>query len=242
MTDKINLDTLTQLFAQIEQAWVDRHDRALVYQLSEEYPQFRGQLYEFFEDIVLEAKSESTPEFCEADDRLYQWLQSSAIQIAIAAAQTQPMLTSTGGTPVLATEKAESKTSSSSLAEETKSGRKLTKDTWVLFLRRRTNQSVPNLTKALTNITTEYLVMISRHPNIVPQNVKVRIAKDIEETWGVPSQESIESLIEPPPMLRAASRSRPFEKEPTTFEELLDRSALSPQQKTFWLLHAKTNT
>jgi hypothetical protein len=42
-------------------------------------------------------------------------------------------------------------------------------------------------------------------------------------------------LIVEPKSVRAASRSQPFEREPETFEELLDRSALTKEQRFFWL-------
>ena len=79
-------DLLTELFGQIERAWIDHHDRMLVYELSEKHPEFRDQLYEFFEDLVLGPSNQFNREIEEAEDRVHKWLQSSGIEIAKAAA------------------------------------------------------------------------------------------------------------------------------------------------------------
>jgi hypothetical protein len=87
----------------------------------------------------------------------------------------------------------------------------------------------------LKNVTIEYLVLISRHPNIVPTAVKKTLAANIEQVWGIALNDSIQCLDIKPNVVRAASRSRPFAPEPQTFEELLDRSELNQEQKSFWV-------
>jgi hypothetical protein len=104
-----------------------------------------------------------------------------------------------------------------------------------MFLRQRTKQAVPTIAKRLTNVSTEYLILVSRHPSIVPTPVKKTLAKDIEHIWGIPCNDTFQYLIVERNSVRAASRSRPFEREPETFEELLDRSALTKEQRLFWL-------
>jgi hypothetical protein len=87
----------------------------------------------------------------------------------------------------------------------------------------------------LKNVTTEYLILISRHPNIVPTVVKKTLATNIEQVWGIDLNDSIQYLDIKPNVVRAASRSRPFAPEPQTFEELLDRSELNQEQRSFWV-------
>jgi hypothetical protein len=234
----MNLDLLSQLFAQIERAWFDDHDRTLVHRLSEEHPEFREQLYEFFEDIVVEPERQPSPEISEAEERVSEWLLSSGLDIGIgAAAQSRSSTTTgideTGGAPLSQTEH--------SAGDKPRSTPNKTTENWLIFLRRRTRQTVPCLTSGLQHVTTEYLALISRHPNVVPMRVKTQIAQDVERAWRIPVQESLDCLVGQPSERRAASRSRPFEKEPSTFEEILDRSAFTPEQKAYWLQYLSSH-
>jgi hypothetical protein len=236
MTQQINHDLLSKLFAQVERAWLDNHDDKLVYRLSEQYPEFRRQLHEFFEDMLIE--QEPTAEMIEAEDRVDQWLRSSGINIAItAAAQAR-------SSPVTSDDASNETASMKQEPQKQPHGKSTSTQTaanWLVFLRERTKQTLPNLTRPLQHVSTEYLVLLSRHPNIVPQKAKAQIAEDIERIWGVPVNESFHYLSQAPSVLRAASRSRPFEKEPQTFEELLDRSALTPEQKAFWRQYSSSS-
>lgn len=235
MMDQMNLDLLSQLFARIERAWFDDHDRTLVHRLSEQHPEFREQLYEFFEDIVVEPERQPSRESLEAEKRVSEWLLSSGFDIGIgAAAQSRSSTTTstddTGAAPLSQTERP--------AGDKPRSTPNRTTENWLVFLRRRTKQTVPGLTSGLQHVTTEYLVLISRHPNVVPMRVKTRVAQDMERAWRIPVQESLDCLVGQPSERRAASRSRPFEKEPETFEEILDRSALTPEQKAYWLQYS----
>ena len=78
-------------------------------------------------------------------------------------------------------------------------------ESWLMFLRKYTNQTVPNLARKLSNINTEYLVLVSRHPNVVPMSTKTKIAEEVEKAWGVPIRVSLVYLSEEPKLLRAAS-------------------------------------
>lgn len=238
MTDQMNLDLLSQLFAQIERAWLDDHDRMLVYRLSEQHPEFREQLYEFFEDIVLGPERHPSREMLEAEKRVSEWLVSSGLDMGIAAAteSRSSTTTTTDQSPSSAlshTERSGSGTPRSAPTTKT--------DNWLIFLRRRTKQTVPGLTNELEHVTTEYLVLVSRHPNVVPMSVRKHLAEDVERAWRIPVQESLDYLARPPRVQRAASRSRPFDKDPETFEEILDRSALTPEQKAYWQQYSSSH-
>src|SRR5258708_4596198 len=79
----MNVDRLGELFAEIEQAWLDRGDCMIVYRLSDQHPEFREFLYEFFEDLVLgPEEAPDSAKLVEAEDRLQQWLESTGFDIA----------------------------------------------------------------------------------------------------------------------------------------------------------------
>ncbi len=224
-------DLLAELLGQIERAWVDRHDRMLVYELSEKHPEFRDQLYEFFEDLVLGPSKDDSIEIEEAEERVHHWLQSSGLDIAkAAAAQEWAMRVTSDPTSSPAATSADDGIS----VEKVVAGQGKT-ETFLVFLRRRLGQKLPELAKSLPNVTTEFLVLVSRHPNLVPDQVKQTFARYVEERWRIPMKESFVYLAREPTILRAASRSQPFENEPASFQELLERGKLNAEQKTFWL-------
>jgi hypothetical protein len=239
MNDQINLDLISKLFAQIERAWLDHHDRKLVYQLSREHPELRSQLYEFFEDLVLGAEREPASDISEAETRAYEWLQSSGLDLAATAAEHEQFSRrTTTETPTLGFNRSEDP-GNDLVRNETKRNDANQGTTWLDFLRRRTNLRLSDLAGALQNVTIEYFVMVSRHPNLVPEQAKMELAKVTEDRWGVPAHDSLQCLTTEHSVRRAASRTRPFEKEPATFEDILERSALTPQQRAFWLQYAK---
>jgi hypothetical protein len=236
MMEQMNLDVLSQLFAQIERAWFDNRDRTLVYRLSEQHPEFREQLYEFFEDLVLGPEECREPEIIEAEERVSHWLQSTGLKIAATAAARERSATSGNETSSTPPSLRESLPTGAGKDKSTAKG----EGNWLIFLRRRTKQTVPNLAGALQNVTTEYLALISRYPNIVPFGVRAKLAEDVQSAWGIPVTDSFNFLSDQPNVVRAASRLRPFDKEPETFEELLNRSALTREQKVFWLEYASS--
>lgn len=235
MTSENEFDTLAELFAQIERAWLDRHDRHMVRDLSEKHPDLREQLYEFFADLVLGDESVGA-DTAEADDRISRWLVSSGLDVAAEASvqarsnheTTRSASPATGSVPQL-------KVLGTVDQNDLCLSHPVEQKNWIFFLRKRTKQSLPSLVKELTNVTTEYLILVSRHPNVVPIDAKKRLAENVEQRWGVPAKESAEFLSDEPRLLRAASRSKAFAKDPKSFNELLNRACLTAEQKQFWL-------
>ena len=235
MNDQLRLDLLTELFAQLERGWLDNQNRQLVYQLSEEHPDLQEELFEFFEDLVLEAEEQPVPEdVLEAEDRVHQWLLSAGSNIAQISRPQTPSTTSLEcvlgagpSPPEVLSGAEEEKQGESSQGSKTES--------WLLHLRRCSKKPVPQVARLFENVTTEFLVLVSRHPDLVPAKGKIKLAQDAERVCGIPVDDSRQFLEMQPALVRAASRSQPFEKEPQTFEELLDRAALSREQRFFWL-------
>jgi hypothetical protein len=209
-------ELLTELFAEIECAWTDGQDRTLVFKLAQQHPEFSEELHEFFADLVVDPvyPDEVANRFLEGEERVAEWLNQSAFDIA-SSVTAAPKDTST---------------STSADAETPEYGSNL-----IVFLKKRTQNALPNIVRRLENVTVEYLILVSRHPQIVPQRAKEFIAKQIEDVWGISSGDSFHFLTVNPRAVRAASRSSPFGPEPRTFEELLKRSDLSKEQMSFWL-------
>lgn len=224
-----NQELLSNLYSQIERAWVDDHNRLLVYELGQKHPEFRDELYEFFEDLVL-GPGTATIEIEEAEDQVDQWLQGSSLEILrTAAAKEWAMRVTTG-----ATSSAVSDDNEMTVTEEKVAG-KNENENFQLFLRRRLHQKLVDLVVSWPNVTTEYLVLVSRHTALVPERVKETLARYVEARWQIPIRESLIYLDAEQTVLRAASRKQPFEKEPSDFQELLERAGLSAEQKSFWL-------
>ncbi len=224
-------ELLGQLFCEIERAWIDHRDRLLVYKLSERHPELRDQLYEFFEDLVLGPSYKVNRDIEVAEERVHQWLQSSGLDIAKAAAvQEWAMRVTSDPTSSSAATRLDEEIG----VEKVVTGEGKTQ-TFLMFLRRRLRQTLPELAKSLPNVTTEFLVLVSRHPSLVPDQVKQTFAQLVEEHWRIPTKESFVYLAGEPRILRAASRSQPFENEPSSFQELLERANLKAEQKAFWL-------
>lgn len=224
-------DLLANLLGQIERAWIDRHDRMLVYKLSEKHPEFRDELYEFFEDLILGPSDDVKKGIEEAEERVDQWLQSSGLDIAKAAAmQEWGKRVTSGSTSSAAATSLDNETA----VEKVLMGEGKTQ-TFLMFLRRRLGQKLPELAKSLPHVTTEFLVLVSRHPTLVPEQAKQAFAQFVEECWRIPVKETFVYLAGEPRILRAASRSEPFGNEPSSFQELLERANLNAEQKMFWL-------
>jgi hypothetical protein len=229
---------MNQLFEAIEQAWRRDGDRAIVYRLADKHPELREELYEFFDDLVLGDTGDVSPDTRESEESITRWIHSAGVDLAIAAAKTDRPRTATAAHASSATTP-DVHFSDPGHVSSTASPRHSESDvTWILFLRRRVGQSLPQLANALPNVNVEYLALVSRHPSVVPIPVRKALARLAEETWHIPEDQSLQCLSRQTPVVIAASRSRPFSKEPSSFDELLDRSALRPEQKAFWLEYA----
>lgn len=238
MKDQLTPELVDRLFAEIERAWIDRHDRTTVYKLADEHPELRDQLYEFFEDLVLGLGREPSSEAHKAEAQVADWLRSTGVGIARDAALE---MQAAGTTPTESPQMLRTVEPAGGERNSTRgleSGGAQKDETWLAFLKRRTGQGIVGVARSLTNASTEYVAMVSRYPHLVPQGVKQELARQVEERWGIASRDSLDLLEAPPRLVKAASRSEPFGPEPKSFEELLGRSALTDSQKQAWLRYA----
>lgn len=235
MTEKTNVELMNRLFGEIENAWRERKDRMVVYRLAQEHPTLRDELYEFFEDLVLGDSDEVSPDVADAEERVARWIQSSGLDIAVATARRERL-----HTPATTTRRS-GVNEPSQHATRHQPQATPTAATWISFLRQRVQCGLPDLAKALPNVTVEYLVLVSRHPDKVPRTVCNKLATFVETQWRVPAKESLRYLSTNQTLVvRAASRSSPFGQEPANFEDLLNRAALSQEQKNFWLQYVES--
>jgi hypothetical protein len=236
MKEQLTSELVESLFAEIERAWMDRRDRTIVYKLADLHPDFRDELYEFYEDLVLGASDVSPDDSGTADARVADWLRTTGFSIARAAAAEAQARASTTVAPGSLSEADAQAPRSDSSPKATPADSSPKKDEpWLAFVKRRTGQGLPGLAQSLTNATPEFVVLVSRHPRIVPPGVKRELARQVEEVWGVSAHESLTCLESEPRLIRAASRRTAFEQEPSTFDELLNRSHLTNAQKQAWL-------
>jgi hypothetical protein len=228
MADKISTELMNQLFSEIEHGWRNRKDRMIVYQLAQKHPDVRDDLYEFFEDLVLGDTDALSPKVAEAEERVARWIQSAGLDLATSAARRERF-----HTPVTTSSQVNKP---AELLTRTTPQIATTHETWISFLRGRVKCGLPDLARALPNMTVEYLVLVSRYPDKVPRAVCKQLAAFVETRWHVPADESLKYLLTSQTVVvRAASRSTPFVDEPANFEALLSRAALSQTQRDFWL-------
>jgi len=77
MEPQAKAQLMDQLFSEIEQGWRHDRDRTLVYRLAEKHPELRGELYEFFEDLVLSDLGDVASETREDEESIARWIHSS---------------------------------------------------------------------------------------------------------------------------------------------------------------------
>jgi len=232
MMEDSSPELLGHLFAEIERAWRDRGDRALVYRLSREHPDLREDLHEFFEDLVLGPRTEADRYVLEAEARVHSWLVSTGFELALAAAvQARSHETTTYRSAGHGSDWPPDTADKKSRQSEDDEG---SEETWIAFLRRKIGKRIREVAAELPNANAEYLALVSRYPHVVPDGVKTELARRIKDKWGVAEHETLQSLESRRRFLRAASRARAFDKDPSDFNELLDRAALAPEDREFW--------
>lgn len=232
MKEEESINLVDRLCGQIEGAWREEHNRFLVMRLAQEYPEIAEELYDFFDALVLAPHRAVQKESLASEARIHAWLMSDGIEVALrasrelkssASSSTSSPSSSAPITPMSAIDPNDAK----------KGG---AEQTWVAFLRRRTGCSIKEIAKAIPHTSIEYLVLVGRHPDRVPYAVKTELARSIAGKWRIAVGESIECLEQHAPVRLAASRTRDFDNPPTSFSDLLDRAALSHEDKTYWLV------
>lgn len=235
MRMELDFELLNQLLGVIEEAWREQRDRLVAYRLAESHPEYREALLEFFDDLVLGPDKDVSADVVKSEARISAWIESTGIAAALAAAaRVRGTGSTTPGTPSVPAE------TKNDLAQQRTGGKPPSHPevtTWLMLLKTRLNRRLPELAAALPNVTPELLVLASRHPNLLPAQARTALAASVEEHLNVSAAESMRFLEDQPAITRAASRAGPFVPEPISFDELLERAALSPEQKAFWIAY-----
>ena len=125
---------------------IHHRDRTLVYRLAEKHPELREELYEFFEDLILGDSADVVPAIAEAEDRVAQWIRSSGVDVAIAAAKQKRHRTTTEPSRASFDGGVRGVEETANAAQK----KPASADTWIAFLRQRVHQLLPDIAKALS--------------------------------------------------------------------------------------------
>jgi hypothetical protein len=225
-------ESLDTLLVRIEQLWREHADKESVHDLIRLHPEFSGELRDFYADLVGSDDAVGA-EVQAADESVYQWLRTSGIDEALAAAAQLRRQVASPTTRGASTEGRHG--SSEGRGAQSQDDTETQSQPWLAFLGKRLGRKKADLAASLPNVTLEFLSLVSRHPRLVPDQVKNALSRSVQEHLGVPAEESLEHLSGPDIVLRrAASRREPGGGPPETFEQLLERAALGPAAKAFW--------
>jgi hypothetical protein len=222
-------DALTSLLAEIERAWLDRGERPAIERLVREHPEFETDLREFSSCLFDSGDTDVEPEFLRAESNVYDWLLHGGIAEALSEAATARRETTTTSVQREIHNTDNMDTDSGKASDQQRS------DSWITFLYRRSGCQRNKIAATLPNVTLEFLVLVSRYPDVIPFAVKAKLAESAQQSLGVPADESLQCLSgNTSPMRRAASRSRPADRPPQTFEDILELAAFDDAARAFW--------
>lgn len=102
------------------------------------------------------------------------------------------------------------------------------------YLQQRTGEDPDAILGKIENVSWEFLAMVSRYPAVVPEKVCEELASRIAAGWNIAREECLGQIKTSGLVPTAASRDTPFPEQPTSFEELLKRSALKKEQHSYW--------
>lgn len=99
--------------------------------------------------------------------------------------------------------------------------------------RKRTNLKPAAIAKAL-GVSATFISDLNRHAKIVPQTWRKALAGLAKDKLGIPIEITLRSFAQPFVAPRAASRDDAYSEDTTSCEQLLDRSGMSEDKKTYW--------
>jgi len=223
-------DLLTSLLAELEHAWLDRGERTAIERMISEHPEFETDLREFWSCLFDSRDTDVEPEFLQAESTVYNWLLHKGIAETLLEAATVRRQTMHATTVERETQNIDETD-----AEHAKCLDQQKSDSWITLLYRRSGRKRNEIAATLPNVTLEFLVLVSRYPDVIPFLVKAKLAESAQQSLGIPVNESLQCLSSnTPPMRRAASRSRPADRPPQTFEDILERAAFDEAARAFW--------
>lgn len=214
-------DRLFDLMEEIERAWTARRDTTVVHQLAAKHPDIAEELYLFFADVAgaPEALDDKPERLGPIAQRIQEWVESEGFGLA-AAARSSPIETTQ-----------ESDRRPAQPAAPVPKVR-----SFLGLLKESTHEGTEELAAAL-DITQDFLADLSVHATVLSNKARLELAKRAHKARGIDEKLLLLSLEPTPtsPLQRAASRDKAYSGTTLTYEELVNRSQLDPQQKRFWL-------
>jgi len=224
---------LFDLMEQIERAWMERGDHAVVDRLAAQHPGLAEKLYLFFATVVNapDELDQPRPELMEQSKRVRDWLHKGG-GFALAAAAEEAESTEPVSRPAVAGEA----TRPPSLPPPT---------TFFGLLKQASDSTDPEVMASQLDVSVDFLHEVSKHSDILPLKVRRELARRVERQFRVDANIALDALggaqisgrHTPAPLARAASRvgGMVFEPRPVTFEELVNRSSMNETRRRFWL-------
>jgi hypothetical protein len=105
----------------------------------------------------------------------------------------------------------------------------------LLVALREHTQLAPSAIADAMEVPVTFLSVLSRHPTAVPEPWRQELANRAERQLGMEPHVVLDAFAAPLPYELAASRDAPYVSDAVRgYEELLERSGLSPAAKPFW--------
>jgi hypothetical protein len=214
-------DRLFDLMEEIERAWTARRDTSVVHELAATHPDMAEDLYLFFADVAgaPEGLGDKPERLGLIAQRIKEWVESEGFALAAAARSSPTETTEESDWP---------------LAQRAAPAPKVR--SFLGLLKESTREGTEELAAAL-DITQDFLADLSAHASVLSNKARLELAKRAHQARGIDERLLLLSL-EPTStssLQRAASRDKAYTRTSLTYEELVTRSQLDPEQKRFWL-------
>jgi hypothetical protein len=224
MDDISRQNFLDDLLVEIDHAWHDPSARPRIEALIQQHPEWADEAREFL--AALEGMDEpGEDELRQADDRIHQWLLSTGIEAALAKATR-----TAHETPTRSAHRPRAGD-----AGRGPQGAPKARESWLSFLGNKTGRKKAELARSLPHVTLEFLSLVSRYPTVVPESARLALSDLAQEHLGIPVNDSLCYLQHRDVVsARAASRKSERDRPPETFAQILERAALSAEDRRYW--------
>jgi hypothetical protein len=219
----VSIEFPEDLCVRMEAAWITRRDDKLVDRLAAEHPEHAAALYEFFALLVESELAAPLPQedVNRSAARAQSWLEEEGFALASSIAREQREKTPETSPPPPADSgnvqelkpRAEAKAQAAPLA-------------YIGLIQERMDRDVDEVTELAPIIR-----FVQKQPADRYIPVRKQILKIGAEKWGIGEEEGDESLS----LQWRSAALRRSDANPMTYEEVVNRSRLSAEDKKFWL-------
>lgn len=223
-TKELSLETLLE---QVAAAWEMNRDYEVVQDLAEDYPEHKDQLYDFL-DLLVEAELIGPPseeEIRQIKRTVRERLKERGIELPDDEDEAEESDDPPPRLPLVPNPAIPGEATSFLDYAVLESGKP------------------PSEVEKVLEVDASFLDDVNTYPNIVPLPVREDIIHRAVAALGLDEEHSRYMLTEVDPRYSmAASRDEAYDEETPTFEEIVDRSLMSDEQKAYWKASAKQNS